>query len=271
MRIVVCVKEVLDPDAVGAYAVSGGLIIGDDGMSLTQSTIPRLMNGYDEQAIEAALKLKDADSSITVDVVSVGKDLTAILRHAKSLGVDGIAAIDPGDTPLDGFAVASLLAAHITGTGGADIVLAGRQASDDDQGVVPVLLAEILSAPVVTIARAVELSGSTVRVTRATPDGDEIVDADTPVVVTVSSELGEPRYPTMPQKMAARKVNPDEVAVDGLGLEADALTRRVVAARQFVPEVHGDCEFIEGDSPADRADKLVQRLLAENAIVGGGR
>ena len=52
MRVVVCVKEVLDPDAVDAYALSGGLVIGDDGKSITQSTIPRLMNGYDEQAVE---------------------------------------------------------------------------------------------------------------------------------------------------------------------------------------------------------------------------
>lgn len=270
MRIVVCVKEVLDPDAVGAYAVSGGLVIGDDGMTLTQTTIPRLINGYDEQAIEAALKIRDGGADVTIDVVSVGKDLTAILRHAKSLGVDGIAAVDPGDTPLDGFGVASVLAAHITNTGGADLILAGRQASDDDQGVVPVLLAEMLGAAVTTVARSVELAGgTTVRVSRATPEGDEIVEADTPVVVTVSSELGEPRYPTMPQKMAARKVNPDEVNASDLDV-AD-LARRVVASRQFVPEVHGDCEFIEGATPAERADNLVRRLLEENAIVGGGR
>lgn len=273
MRIVVCVKEVLDPDAVGAYAVSGGLVIGDDGRSLTQTTIPRLMNGYDEQAIEAALKLRDAGVEATIDVVSVGTDLTAILRHAKSLGVDGIAAVDPDGAELDGFGVASLLAAHIKASGGADVVLAGRQASDDDQGVVPVMLAEMLGAPVVTVARSVEAvdGGSTLRVVRATPEGDEVVEVDCPAVVTISSEIGEPRYPTMPQKMAARKVDPTAVSTAELGLGEGEPARRVVPARQFVPEVHGDCEFIEGDSVAERADKLIQRLLAENAISTGGR
>lgn len=272
MRIVVCVKEVLDPDAVGAYAVAGGLVIGDDGKSLTQTTIPRLMNGYDEQAIEAALRIRDAGADCTVDVISVGSDLTAMLRHAKSLGVDGIAGIDPAGAELDGYATASLLAAHIKATGGADVVLAGRQASDDDQGVVPVLLAELLAAPVVTIARSVELSdGSAVKVVRATPEGDEVVEADCPVVVTVSSELGEPRYPTMPQKMAARKVNPDEVAVADLGVGDETLSGRVGVARQFVPEIQGHCEFIEGASAAEMADKLIDRLIQENAIPQGGR
>ena len=69
MRIVVCVKEVLDPDAVNNYAIAGRLEIGEDGKSLTQSAIPRLMNGFDEQAIEAALRLRDAGADFTLCVI----------------------------------------------------------------------------------------------------------------------------------------------------------------------------------------------------------
>ncbi len=92
--------------------------------------------------------------------------------------------------------------------GGADLVLCGRQASDDDQGVVPALIGERLGAPVVTVARSVEIADAarpTVRVVRVTPDGDETVLVDAPVVVTISNELGPPRYPTMAGRMAARK------------------------------------------------------------------
>jgi hypothetical protein len=60
MKLVVCAKEVLDPDAVNSYALAGRLVIGDDGKTLTQSAIPRLINGFDEQAIEAALRIRDA-------------------------------------------------------------------------------------------------------------------------------------------------------------------------------------------------------------------
>jgi electron transfer flavoprotein beta subunit len=166
--------------------------------------------------------------------------------------------------------VAALLAAHIRAGGGAGLVLCGRQASDDDQGVVPALLGEALGMPVVTVARSVELSGTptvpAVRVTRVTPDGDELVEADLPAVVTVSNELGEPRYPTMPGKMAARKVKPTVVTPTDLPVEPDDLVPRAVLARQFVPAVTGDCELIAGDGPADVADRLVARLVDDDVL-----
>lgn len=268
MRVVVLVKEVLDPDAVGAYALAGGLVVGDDGKTITQTTIPRLMNAYDEQAIEAALRLRDGGADCTIQVVSVGTDLTAILRHALSLGVDEVFAIEPPDGDLDWHVVAALLAGYVRSIGGADLVLCGRQASDDDQGVVPALVAEMLGAPVVTIARRVELSDgdAALRVTRATPDGDEVVEVSCPAVVTVGSELGEPRYPTMPMKMAARKVTPTVVAVGDLPVEADALVPRAVMSRLFVPVRKGDCEMIPGDTAAQLAEGLVDRLVEEKVV-----
>ncbi len=268
MRIVVCVKEVLDPDAVGAYAVAGRLVIGDDGRTLAQTTIPRLINAYDEQALEAALRLRDAGTSCVISVVTVGLDATAVLRHASSLGADEVVAIEPPSTGVDGQVVAALLAGYLRSSGGADVVLCGRQASDDDQAVVPALLGEMLGMPVVTIARAVEPTGpdsGVLRVTRVTPDGDEVVEAARPCVVTVSSELGAPRYPTMPMKMAARKVTPTIMRAEDLGVGGDDLVARVVPVRQFVPTVKGDCEFVTG-SPAEAADRLVGILVAERIL-----
>src|SRR5882724_9257039 len=101
MRIVVCVKEVLDPDAVDNYALAGRLEIGADGKTLTQAAIPRLMNAYDEQAIEAALRLRDAGATCTIAVVSVGRDVTDILKHAAALGADDVASIAVDASTLD--------------------------------------------------------------------------------------------------------------------------------------------------------------------------
>ncbi len=271
MRIVVCVKEVLDPDAIGNYALAGGLVIGDDGVSIEMGAVSRLMNGYDEQAVEAALRVREAGVDATVHVVSVGSDLTTLLRHAKALGADEVAAIEPpSGARLDGAAVAALLAAHIRSTGGADLVLCGRQASDDDQGVVPALVGEVLGMPVITVARSVEvLDGDVTRVVRVTPEGDEVVEADLPAVVTISSEIGEPRYPTMPMKMAARKVRPDAVSVADLGLDEAVLAPRVVAVRQTTREMSGDCVIIEGADAAEVADRLVARLLDDQVLQAG--
>src|SRR5690606_40715813 len=107
---------------------------------------------------------------------------------------------------LDPHGIAALPAAFVRSRGGADLVLCGRQASDDDQGVVPALIAEHLGLPVVTIARSVDVAaagdGFAVRVVRVTPDGDETVAVAAPAVVTISNELGQARYPTMAGRMA---------------------------------------------------------------------
>ena len=261
MRIVVCVKEVLDPAAVNNYALAGGLKIGADGKTPDVAAIPRLINGYDEQAIEAALRLRDAGVDCRITVVTIGADAQAMLKQCAALGADEIVAIEPGKHELDCAAVAGVLHAYITGSGGADLVLCGRQASDDDQGVVPLLLAEKLGCAVTTLARDIQCAGGVLTVTRATPDGDEVVRGALPALVTVSNELGAPRFPTAKAKMAARKMAAEAVAIDSLGLDAAALEPRVVLTRQYVPQIQGNCEFLSG-SPEQIAQALMERIRA---------
>ncbi|MCH8815932.1 MAG: electron transfer flavoprotein subunit beta/FixA family protein [Chloroflexi bacterium] len=265
MRIVVCAKEVLDPDAVNNYALSGGLAIGDDGRTITSSAIPRLMNAYDEQAIEAALRIKEAGADHTVTVVSAGPDPAAILKHAVALGADEIVSIPIEDAGIDYHVVANLLAAYVRSSEGAGLILCGRQASDDDQGVVPALIAESLDMPLISIARAVALSaGGTVRVTRVTPDGNEIVEADCPAVVTISNEFGEPRYPTASMTIRARRTPATVVTMSDLG-DVD-LAARVTLVEQSVPIVQGNCEVIDGESPSVIARDLVRRLHEDGIL-----
>lgn len=268
LRIVVCAKEVLDPDAVNNYALEGKLVIGDDGKSLTQSSIPRLMNAYDEQAIEAALRIREAGVACTITVVAVGESQD-ILKHAASLGIDEPVAIQTDPSALDHHGIARLLAAFVTSRGGADLVLCGRQASDDDQGLVPALLAEYLGTPAVTIARSVDVTVAgesfALRVVRVTPDGDETVAAQAPAVVTISNELGQARYPTMAGRMAARKKKIATVTPAELGVGADALRPRVTLAKQFVPTVKSACEIIPGTAD-EAARALVGRLRAEGVL-----
>ena len=269
LRIVVCAKEVLDPDAVNNYALEGKLVIGDDGKSLTQASIPRLMNAYDEQAIEAALRIRETGTACTITVVSVGDGLD-ILKHAASLGVDEPVAIAADAGALDHHGVARLLAAFVQSRGGADLVLCGRQASDDDQGVVPALLGEHLGLPVVTIARSVDVTAAGdafgVRVVRVTPDGDETVAVGAPAIVTISNELGQARYPTMAGRMAARKKKIASVTPADLGVAPDALRPRVSVVKQFVPTVKSTCEIIAGGTPAEAAANLIARLRAESVL-----
>ncbi len=266
MRIVICVKEVMDPDAVNNYAIAGRLEIGDDGKTLTQTAIPRLINAYDEQALELALRIRDAGVDCTIAVISVGEDIDKILKHCAALGANELVAIGAASGDVDCHSVAAVLTAQIQKSGGADLVLCGRQASDDDQGVVPALIAEKLGMPLVTFASAIEAGGDVVKVTRVTPDGDEIVEVACPAVVTVSNEVGDPRYPAASAKIKARRMKPEKVAVGDLGISAEDLTPKSNLVQQFVPEIQGNCEFITGDSSAEMADKLIKRLREESLL-----
>jgi len=270
MKLVVCAKEVLDPDAVNSYALAGRLAIGADGRTLTQTAIPRLINGYDEQAIEAALRIRDAGAPAAIHVVSVGRELSNLLRHASALGADEVAEIALDAPDPDGHVIARILAAYVRSIGGADLVLCGRQASDDDQGVVPALIGEALGMPVVTVARSIELDRDsdppTARIVRVTPDGDQTVEVRGPAVVTISNELGAPRYPTAARKLAARRVKPRVLTPAELGLAEADLVPALTLIRRFVPELQGKCEFIEGASPAELADRLIARLRQDGVL-----
>lgn len=270
MRILVFVKEVLDPDAVNNFALAGRLMIGEDGRTITQSAIPRLMNAYDEQAIEAALRIRDAGVDCTITAVSAGPAQANILKHAASLGADEVVWLQADTSAMDWAAVAMLLSAYVKHSGGGDLLLFGRQASDDDQGVVPALVAEALETPLVSIARDVSIADGgrsvAVRVTRVTPLGDESVQCDCPVVVTVSNELGQPRYPTAARMMAARRMQPLSLTPEALSLEPASLGPAIRLERLFTPEVQGNCEFVDGETAADKASRLIERLRAESIL-----
>ena len=236
MRIVICAKEVPDPDAVNNYALEGRLVIGDDGKTLTQTSIPRLMNAYDEQAIEAALRFRDDGTECTITVVCAGAESEDLLKHAAAMGADEIVAIPLDATTVDYHVIGDILAAYVKSSGGADLLLCGRQASDDDQGVVPAVLAERLDMPLVSIARDVALTDGGVRVTRVTPDGDEVVEASRPAIVTISNELGTPALPD-----DAEADEGAEEAADGRrGREPRACRRRACAARHVDQAVRAD-------------------------------
>ena len=263
MRIIVCLKEVLDPDAVNAYAVGGRLTISDDGRSIATTAIPHLINAYDEQAIEAALQVKEAGTDAEIVAVSIGGSGDH-LKRAAALGITDITHIQ-FDGTLDTGAAATILAAFVRSRGGADLVLCGRQASDDDQGVVPAMLAEMLDVPVVAMTRELRVEGSSATIRRVTPNGDEVVKVSLPAVATITSEFGTPRYPTAAGMMAARRVKPTVTTIDALGVDANAVAPRVTLSKMFVPEVQGNCEFLQG-TPAEVARELIRRLRAEGVI-----
>ena len=271
MHIVVCTKQVVDPDGVNSFALWGRLEI-DEAKRGFATDIPLIMNAYDEQAIEAALRLRDDGIDCTITAIAVGADeATGMLRHAIAMGCDrSVLVTDPQRDLADGFRTATLLAAAIRELEAVDLVLCGRQASDFDQGTVPAVLSELLDTAYVTTAADVRAdSGAAderLRITRATPTGEEVVTASMPATVTVSNEIGIPRYPTGKGRMAARKqpptVRPADELLDGAGAHP------VELVELFIPEVQGQCEVVDGDSPAAQAEALIGRLREAGVLDG---
>jgi electron transfer flavoprotein beta subunit len=269
MKIVVAVKQVLDPDGVNSYALWGRLEVDESGRSFaTGGAVPQIINAYDEQAMEAAMRIRDAGVECTITAVSVGADSARdVLKRCVAMGADSAVLVnDERQGNGDGFRTAKLLAAVVTKLGDVDLVLSGRQGSDYDQGTVPGALAEYLDASLVTMASDVASADDAVRVTQVTPAGEQVVEATLPAVVSVSNEIGIPRYPTSRGMLAARRKPPEVFeAGDLLGEDESA---RVEIIQLSVPNVQGHCEVIEGDSPQAKAAALLEALTTSGALNG---
>ncbi|MBI4307190.1 MAG: electron transfer flavoprotein subunit beta/FixA family protein [Chloroflexi bacterium] len=267
MNIIVCVKQVPDPEAPFAnfkIDPAATKVIPPQGVS-------PVINGFDEQAVEAALRIKDAKNDTKITVISLGNDLVMdVIKKPLSMGADELILLqDPAFESSDSHTTALALAAAIKKVSAFNLVLCGRQASDWDQGQVPLVLAEMLGIPVVTIAKKVEVADSKVKVERVLSDGFEIVEAPLPALVTVSNELGEPRYPTLRGIMAAGRKKPTIWSAKDLGLDPVQIGQngsRGKMRKVFVPEKRARCELISADSPAEAGAKLALRLREDKII-----
>ena len=261
--IVVCVKQVLDPE----IPASAFRMDADANRAIGAPGVPPVINGFDENAVEAALRIKDAVGG-KITVLSVGSRFeTDVMKKPLSMGADELVLVqDEALSDLDSFGTAYALSRAIDRIARFDLVLCGRQASDWDNAQVPLGLAEMLELACVTIAQKVEVVDDGVVVQRALTDGYEVVEAPMPALVTVSNELGEPRYATLRGIMAAGRKTPTVWSAEDLGLEEGKLAPRVQVTGLFVPEVDRKCEFIEGEDEADAGRMLALRLREDGLI-----
>jgi len=267
MHIVVCVKQVPNPEA--AFSM---LRVDEQAKKVVPASgLQLVMSPFDEQAVEAALRVRESIGEVKITAVSVGPDSARnALKHALAMGADEALLVrdDALDDPTSELAALALAQAVRT-RGAVDLVLAGRQAADWDAGITGCGVAELLGIAVVTFGRKVDVTGRTVRVERVLADGFETIEANLPAVVTISNELGAARKPTLRETMrAARKPLAVKSASD-IGLVGDDIRQiaaRRVRERLFVPMKTGQCEIITGSDEAAQAFQLAQRLRGARLI-----
>jgi electron transfer flavoprotein beta subunit len=264
LHIVVCVKQVPDwdiPPASFKVDESTKKVVPPPGVA-------PVVSQFDAIAVEAAMRVKDAGADAKVTVMSMGPaGARDVIKHGLAMGADeGVLLTDDAFNNLDSNGTATVLAAAIKKLGDVDLVLTGRQAVDWDLGVTGTLIAEMIGAPVITFAKAVTVADSKVTVQRVLPDAFETVEAPLPAVVTVSNELGEPRYPKLQQIMAAAKKTVNTWGAADLGLDAAALAPRLTLESLFVPVVDTKVEIMQGDTPEEQAMALARRLKEAKLI-----
>ena len=266
MKIVVCIKQILDPEMPPAkfrIDAEARRVVPPEGM-------PLVVSPFDEQAVEAALRIKDAQEASITALTMGGETARDAVKHVLSMGVDeGVILSDPAFEGSDAFGTAHVLSRAIEKIGDYDLVLCGRQAADWDAGVVGSIVAENLGLPVVTLARKVEVSSGRVRVERVIPDGHEVVDSPLPALVTVSSEIGQARLPSgRGIIMAARKQVPvwtaDDVGCDRALVGSAACRSELVAL--VIPSHERRRELVEGETAVEAAEGLALRLRQEGAL-----
>jgi len=257
LKIVVCVKQV--PDTAAQVVVENGQVSWGDA--------PLVINPWDEYAVEAALQMAK-DQGGTVVALSLGKEgETEALKHALAMGCnEAVLVSDPALEGLDNAGAARVLAAAIQHSGDVDVVFFGRQAVDSDTGMLPAQVARVLGWPALT--QAASISGpqdGSLQVERDLGEGRQVVQSPLPAVISVTKDIGEPRYPSF---MGIRKAARAQIPVWGLGELGLEAPHAAVTWPELLnpPKREVTTEIIEGASPKEIAETLADKLLAEKVL-----
>lgn len=251
MDILVLLKQTFDTEA--RVTVKDGRIQDQD--------VTYVINPYDEYATEEALKLREAHGG-TVTLVSVGADrVEEALRRGLAMGADEAALIElPANA--DEMVTARLLAAWVKSRS-YDLILAGNVSVDTGSGQTALRMAEILSIPHVAAALKLEIAGAAATVHRDAEGDTEVVQVDLPALVTAQQGLNEPRYPSVPGIMKAKRKTIARISAADLGVDT---TPGVEVTSIFQAQQNRMNRIIPG-SPDEQAQKLVQWLRGEAKVI----
>jgi electron transfer flavoprotein beta subunit len=264
--IVVCLKQVIDPEAPTRYFAVDPATHRQvcNGLSL-------VVSAYDLNALEVGLRLREAHGG-RLTALSVGPaEAEAALRTALQMGADAAYLVsDPALDGSDAFGVAHALACAVRRIGTPDLVLTGCESGDLVEGLVGPALAEALGIGCLTYVARVERAGAAVRLRRSLGDGYEVLEADLPLVVTVASdETNLPRYPRLKDVLAAARRTVPVLAAADVALDparVGVAAARLAVADVEVPRRESACELVGGASDEAKGRALADRLRARNLV-----
>ncbi|MDR7317265.1 electron transfer flavoprotein subunit beta/FixA family protein [Brevibacillus nitrificans] len=255
MNILVLLKQTFDTEE--KVVLQNGRI-SEDGVQF-------IINPYDEYAVEEAVKLREEGGG-EVTVITVGPQRAEdAIRTALAMGADRGVRIDPEDLECDEWTIAQLLAAAIQ-TRSFDLVIGGNMAVDSGAGQVALRVAEALGIAHASAVTKLVIEGATATVERDVEGDVEIAEVPLPLLVTAQQGLNEPRYPSLPGIMKAKKKPLEYLTVDDLGLNKEELAARTVVLDQFYPPQKKAGRILAGDF-VQQVSELVQLLRKEAKVI----
>lgn len=257
MNIYVIMKRTFDTEE--KIVINNGQI--DD------SGVEFIINPYDEYAIEEAITLREKHGGevtvVTVDTPDSEKEL----RTALAMGADQAVLINSEDIydELDQYGVAKILAAYLKDKE-ADIILAGNVAVDGGSGQVGPRVAELLEIPQITTITKLTVDGNKAVVVRDVEGDEETIEVSLPVLVTAQQGLNEPRYPSLPGIMKAKKKPLTTLELDDLDLDEDDVEAKVKVVDLFLPPKKQQGKIFSGELK-EQAQQLVLSLRNEAKVI----
>lgn len=262
MRIVTIVKRVPDSRAI--------IKVKPDGAGIDTAGLRFVCDPFDEFGLEQGVRLKEQRADVQeVTALAAGpKAVTEVLYVALAMGVDRAVHVLDDTLPVeDELAVAAVLAAAIRhDLQGADLILCGKQNIDNDAGELGPALAEYLGLPHVGAVTRLEVGadGGSLTAHRRIEGAEEIVETKLPALLTCEKGLVEPRFPSLPKLMKAKKQPIETISPGNLpGIGALATARSLVMLSP--PPPRPACTYLEGE-PREMARELVRRLREEGVI-----
>ena len=255
MNVVVCVKQIPDPNAPGK--------LHPESKRLVREGVDLILDPGDEHAVEAGLQIVEKEGG-EVTVVSMGppKAMDAIRRALAMGAVRGILITDTALESSDALSTARAIAAAIKDRE-FDLLICGTESTDDSSGAVPAQLAELLGMPLLSFAKRLEVADGKAIIDRQTDEGYDVVEAGLPAVVTVTGGINDARYPALRGIMQAKNKEIKQVGIAEIGLEGKAgkaaLTQEVVEVVPAEARKAGEVVEDKGDG-AKRIADFLQKL-----------
>ncbi len=257
MNIFVLLKRTFDTEE--KISLSNGKI-NDDGAEF-------IINPYDEYAVEEAINVRDQQGGEVTVVTVGGEEAEKQLRTALAMGADKAVLINIEDDVENGdqFTTSTILAEYLKDKE-ADLILAGNVAIDGATGQVGPRVADKLGIAYVTTITKLEINGETVTITRDVEGDSEVIETSLPLLVTAQQGLNDPRYPSLPGIMKAKKKPLEELELDDLDLEEDDVEAKTKTIEIFLPAKKEAGKVLEGDLN-DQVKELVTLLRSEAKVV----